>query len=178
MFSGKAALRRKAKGVAQDFFTSGGSFEVPANGKISVQCWIDPKDEPKAVMLQFHTSGWNHRAVWGQEGAIPFGKVRTPERVTMGALPASGQWVKLEFPAEKLGLKPGMKVTGYAFTQFDGTVLWDRLAMSSRVEPAKDPQWSWKVWTQRNQGRRVEGLPNDLQTLVRGKRRSNGQRLR
>lgn len=170
VFSGKAALRRKAKGVAQDFFSSGGSFEVPANGKISVQCWIDPKDEPKAVMLQFHTSGWNHRAVWGQEGAIPFGKVRTPERVTMGGLPTSGQWVKLEFPAEKVGLKPGMKVTGYAFTQFDGTVVWDRLAMSSRVEPAKDPQWSWKVWTQRNQGRRVEGLPNDLQTLVRGKK--------
>jgi hypothetical protein len=170
VFSGEAALKRAAKGVAQDFFSSGVSYEVPANGKISVQCWIDPQDEPKAVMLQFHTSGWNHRAVWGQEGAIPFGKVRTPERVTMGALPEAGKWVKLEFPAEKVGLKPGMKVTGFAFTQFDGTVIWDRLTMSSRVEPAKDPQWSWKVWTEKNQGRRVEGLPNDLQTLVRGKK--------
>ena len=26
------------------------------------------------------------------------------------------------------------------------------------------------MWTERNQGRRIEGLPNDLQTLVRGKK--------
>jgi hypothetical protein len=170
VFSGNAALRRKAKGVEQDFFTKGASFDIPANGKISVQCYIDPKDEPKAVMLQFHVGGWNHRAVWGQEGAIPYGQVRTPSRVTMGALPKSGEWVKLEFPVEKLGLKPGMKVTGFAFTQFDGTVTWDRLAVSSRVDPAKDAQWSWQVWVTKNQGRRVEGLPNDLQVLVRGKK--------
>jgi hypothetical protein len=172
VFSGGAALKRTAKGVAQDFFSGGASFEVPANGRISVQCYIDPQDPPKAVMLQFHVGGWNHRAVWGQEGAIPFGKVRTPERVTMGALPEAGKWVNLDFPVEKVGLKPGMKVTGYAFTQFDGTVLWDRLAVSSRVDPSKDPQWSWKIWVEKNQGRRVEGLPNDLQTLVRGKKQA------
>lgn len=170
VFSGNAALRRKAKGVEQDFFTKGASFDIPANGKISVQCFIDPKDEPKAVMLQFHVGGWNHRAVWGQEGAIPYGQVRTPSRVMMGALPKSGEWGKLEFSVEKLGLKPGMKVTGFAFTQFDGTVTWDRLAVSSRVDPAKDAQWSWQVWVTKNQGRRVEGLPNDLQVLVRGKK--------
>jgi hypothetical protein len=121
-------------------------------------------------MIQFYVGGWNHRAVWGEEGAIPFGKVRTPERVVVGQLPKAGEWAKLEVPAAKLGLKPGMKVTGFAFTQFGGTVYWDHLAMSSRVEPAKDPQWSWASWTKANQGKRVEGLPNDLLTLVRGKK--------
>jgi hypothetical protein len=170
VFSGRQALQRKAKGVAQDFFTNGGTYEIPPNGKLSVQCYLDPKDPPKAVMLQFHTAGWNHRAVWGEEGAIPYGRVRTPERVRVAALPELGKWVKLEVAADRLGLKPGMKVNGFAFTQFDGTVTWDQLAMSSRVDPAKDPQWSWKIWVQKNQGRRVEGLPNDLQTLVRGKK--------
>jgi Protein of unknown function (DUF1553)/Protein of unknown function (DUF1549)/Planctomycete cytochrome C len=170
VFSGTQALTRKAKGVAQDFFTQGASFDIPANGKLSVQCFIDPKDEPKAIMLQFNVGGWNHRAVWGEEGAIPFGKVRTPERVHMGALPKTGEWVKLEVAAEKLGLKPGMKVTGYAFTQFGGTVTWDRLAMSSRVDPAKDIQWSWKLWMEKKAGTRVADLPADLQTLVRGKK--------
>lgn len=170
VFSGNAALKRTAKGVAQDYFSTGGTFEVPPNGKLSVQCFIDEKNPPSAVMLQFHTAGWNHRAVWGEEGAIPFGKVRTPERVKMGALPKAGEWVKLEIPVEKIGLKPGSKVTGYAFTQFGGTVYWDRLAMNSRVDPAKDPQWSWTVWTQKNQGKRVAELPNDLQALVRGKK--------
>lgn len=170
VFSGNAALKRTATGVAQDFFANGGKFEVPPNGKVSVQCLIDEKNPPKAVMLQFHTAGWNNRAVWGEEGAIPFGKVRTPERVMMGKLPEAGKWVRLEVPVEKVGLKPGMKITGYAFTQFGGTVYWDRLAMSSRVDPAKDPQWSWSKWIEKNQGKRVAELPNDLQTLVRGKK--------
>lgn len=170
VFSGDRALHRKATQVEQDFFSGGVSLAIPPNGKITAYCYIDPTDQPKAIMLQFHTSGWNHRAVWGEEGAIPFGQVRTPEKVTMGGLPKAGEWVKLEVPAERVGLKPGMKVTGYAFTQFGGTVSWDRLSITSRVEPAKDPQWSWKVWIEKNQGKRVEGLPNDLLTLVRGKK--------
>jgi hypothetical protein len=168
--SGKTALRRKAKGVAQDFFSKGASFEIPANGELSVWCHLDPTDPPKAIMLQFHVGGWNHRAVWGEEGAIPFGKVRTPERVTMGGLPETGKWVELKFPAEKLGLKPGMKVDGYAFTQFDGLVHWDRLAMRFRSEPAKDPKWSWQVWQKKKQGSLVPELPYNLQSVVRGKK--------
>ena len=170
VFSGERALTRTAQQVAQDFFAGGASFEIPANGVISVQCYIDPANPPSAVMLQFHTAGWNHRATWGEEGAIPFGKVRTPENVRVGALPEAGKWVKLQVNADRLALKPGMKVNGFAFTQYGGTVSWDRLAISSRVEPARDPQWSWKVWVQRNQGKRVEGLPTDLQNLVRGKK--------
>jgi hypothetical protein len=168
--SGQTALRRKAKGVAQDFFTNGASFEIPPNGEISVWCHLDAADSPKAVMLQFHVGGWNHRAVWGEEGAIPFGRVRTPERVVIGGLPETGKWVELKFPAEKIGLKPGMKVDGYAFTQFDGTVHWDRLVIRHRVEPAKDPSWSWQVWQKKKQGTLVKELPYDLQTLVRGKK--------
>jgi hypothetical protein len=170
VFSGTTALKRTATDVAQDFFANGAKFDIPPNGKISVECYIDPANPPKAIMLQFHTTGWNHRAVWGQEGAIPFGQVRTPEKVQMGALPKAGEWVKLEVPAERLGLKPGIKVSGYAFTQFGGTVYWDRLAMTSRVDPAKDPQWSWSKWIEKNQGKRVAELPGDLQTLVRGKK--------
>ena len=170
VYSGEKALKRKGAGVIQDFFATGAKFEIPPNGKLSAWCYIDPQDKPKSVMLQFHMGGWNHRAVWGEEGAIPFGQVRTTERVYLGALPEAGSWQKLEVAADRLGLKPGMKVTGYAFTQFAGTVYWDRLAMSSRVDPAKDPQWSWSKWIERNQGRRVEGLPNELQALVRGKK--------
>lgn len=169
--SGQVALRRTATGVAQDYFSGGASFDVPPNGVISAYCYIDPENPPTSIMLQFHVGGgWNHRAFWGEEGAIPFGQVRTPSRVKMGAMPKSGEWVKLSIPIDKIGLKPGMKVEGYAFTQFGGTITWDNLSMSSRVDPAKDTQWSWKVWVEKNQGRRVEGLPQDLQTLVRGKK--------
>jgi len=170
VFSGTTALKRTATDVAQDFFAGGATFDIPPNGKFSAYCYLDPENPPKAVMIQFHTGGWSHRAVWGLEGAIPFGNVRTPERVLVGALPKTGEWVKLEVAADRLGLKPGMKVNGYAFTQFGGTVYWDKLSISSRVDPKSDPQWSWKVWVEKNQGQRVAALPNDLQTLVRGKK--------
>jgi hypothetical protein len=176
VFSGATALKRTATGVAQDFFSAGGKYEIPPNGKLSVQCFIDAKNPPKAIMLQFHTAGWNHRAVWGEEGAIPFGQVRTPEKVQMGALPEAGKWVKLEVAADRLGLKPGAKVTGYAFTQFGGTVHWDHLAMSSRVDPAKDPQWSWKVWAEKNQGKRVAELPTTCKPSCVAKSSPNGRR--
>ena len=168
--SGKRSLKRTAKGVAQDFFANGASFEIPANGVISVWTYLDPANLPKSIMLQFHVGGWNHRAFWGEEGAIPFGKVRTPEKVNMGKLPEAGKWTQLKVDIAKLGLKPGMKVDGFAFTQFDGTVYWDRLAISHRIEEAKDIQWSFKVWSEKKQGSRVAELPGDLQNLVRGKK--------
>jgi hypothetical protein len=168
--SGKRALKRTAKGVAQDYFTKGASLDIPPNGVISVWVYLEPKDVPKAIMLQFHVGGWNHRAVWGEEGAIPFGKVRTPERVNMGKLPEPGKWTQLKVDIAKLGLKPGMKVDGFAFTQFDGTVYWDRLAINHRIEEAKDVQWSFKFWSEKKQGSLVAELPRDLQTLVRGKK--------
>ncbi len=168
--SGKRSLKRTGEGVTQDFFAGGTKLTVAPGGRLSVMCYIDPDNKPKSIMVQFHVGGWSNRAVWGDEGAIPFGKVRTTERAYMGSLPEAGSWQKLEMSLDKIGLKPGMVVDGFAFTQFGGTVYWDRLVMSSRVNPATDPQWSWSKWIERNQGRRVEGLPNDLLTLVRGKK--------
>ena len=71
-------------------------------------------------------------------------RVRTPEKVNAGKLPEPGKWTQLKIDIAKLGLKPGMKIDGFAFTQFDGTVYWDRLAISHRIEEAKDVQWSFK----------------------------------
>jgi hypothetical protein len=168
--SGKRALKRTAKGLEQDFYAKGPAFVIPQGGTLSVWCQIAPDNPPKAIMVQFHVEGWNHRAVWGEESKIPFGKVNTPEKVVMGNLPEAGQWVRLEFKAEKLGLKAGTKVDGFAFTQFDGTVYWDKLSVTRLVDPAKDPQWSWAVWQKKNQGTRVNELPADLQNIVRGKK--------
>jgi hypothetical protein len=168
--SGKRALKRSANGLAQDFYAKGPSFNIPANGTFSVWCQLDPSTPPKAIMVQFHSGGWNHRAVWGQHETIPFGKPNTTEKVLLGKLPEPGKWTRLEFNADKLGLKPGMKVDGFAFTQFDGTVFWDRLALTHKTDPASDPAWSWEVWKRKNQGTRVNDLPGDLQNIVRGKK--------
>ena len=61
VYSGEKALKRTATGVAQDFFAGGVKLEVPPNGKFTVWCNIDPKDMPKSIMVQFHTTNWSNR---------------------------------------------------------------------------------------------------------------------
>lgn len=171
VFSGNLALRRQASDqVEQDFFSGGAEFVVPENGKIFTYCFLDPDDPPETIMIQFHTSGWLHRAVWGAEAKIGFGKPDTTEKVLMGDLPKSGEWVRLEVDAKRMGLKGGTKVNGYAFTQFAGTVTWDRLGVAARTNPVSDPSWSFEVWKKRNQGKRNNDLPEGLRQLVRGKK--------
>ena len=168
--AGAAALTRTAKGVAQDFFAGGVNLNAPSGAKVFVNCYLDPANPPRAIMIQFHSDGWKHRAIWGEEAAIGFGTLGTPEKVHMGPLPKAGEWVKLEVDAARMGLKPTTKITGFAFTQCDGTVTWDHLGVSSMVQPATDPAWSYSVWLKKNQGRRVEEIPEPLRTLVRGKK--------
>lgn len=171
VYRGERALRRSAPGaVAQDFWSGGASFTVPAKGTIFVYVHLDAAAPPEAIMLQFHTGAWKHRAVWGDGDKIGFGTPNTIERVAMGPLPKAGEWVRLEIPVAKLGLTAGMKVDGYAFTQFGGTVSWDHLGVVAETNPATDPAWSWKIWLDQNQGKRNDLLPDALRDLVRGKK--------
>ena len=111
VFSGKQALTRTAEGIAQDYVQGGIDLSVPAGGTIFAHCYLDPGNPPEAVMLQFHTGEWNHRAVWGDAEKIPWGTVGTADKLSMGPLPELGKWVRLEVAAAKLGLKPGTKIS-------------------------------------------------------------------
>jgi len=84
--------------------------------------YLDPARPPKEIMLQWHSGkAWNHRAYWGED-LIPF-----EPRTKIGDLPKPGQWVRLEVPAEKLGIKsPTLKIDGLSFDQFGGIVYWDK----------------------------------------------------
>src|SRR5439155_23358768 len=128
---------------------------------------------PKAIMLQYHTSEWLHRANWGDEDAIPFGDKGTSKKLLLGALPATGQWVRLEVEASKLGLNPGAKVDGLAFTQFGGTVYWDKAGIVTAT-PQKDLSGVSEVaWEQQEKAREPSSLPRDALDAIkvaRGKR--------
>lgn len=170
VFSGERALTRKGTGVVQDFYNTGAAeLLVPANGKVFVHCYLDPADPPETIMIQFHTDAWKHRAVWGAQEKIAFGRPKTTEKVLMGGLPETGKWVRLEIDAKRMGLRSGAKIRGYAFTQFGGTVTWDRLGVRAAVDTAKHPNWSFEVWKKQNVGKRNNALPEGLRQLVRGK---------
>lgn len=159
VFSGKKSLKRGGPGMAQDYYEVGAApLRVPAAPKFFLQVYLDPKDSPEEVMIQFHTSGWLHRAVWGAD-IINFGRKGTTERFVAGPLPETGRWVRLEVPGDKMGLKPGTKVTGFAFTVHGGTAYFDRFGVIGSEDPARDPAASFLVW---RESKPSEGIPAPL----------------
>jgi len=132
VYSGVKASMRSCSGRGQHLIQNANpAFDVGSNAKLFTYVYLDPKNPPKEIMLQWHEGdSWNHRVFWG-ENLIPWGQENSPERRHMGPLPEVGKWVRLEINAQDVGLKPGHKLTGWAFTQFDGTVYWDKAGISS-----------------------------------------------
>lgn len=162
VFSGKRALKRVDVGLAQDVIENTPPLLIPADARLFAYVYLDPKDPPKTLMLQYFKNGWLHRAVWGDYDAIAWGQPHTPERVLIGKLPKAGEWTRLEFPAAKLALNAGDAVTGFAFTQFGGTVYWDQAGVSGRSDPAADARHSFYAWWKQGTDVDTVGLATDL----------------
>ena len=170
VFKGNKSLTRTVKNkVGQDVLTEVKNLIIPRNGNFFVHCFLDPENPPEAIMLQFYVNGWNHRAVWGDHEKIGWGKKGTYQRVVMGKLPKIGKWVELKFPASKIGLSPKTKVTGFALTQFSGTVNWDHFGISSTIDKPNDSQYSWSTWKKLPENQRKQDLNQVLQRRLRGK---------
>jgi hypothetical protein len=168
LFSGRKALRRKATDGVQDVFESSTpALTVPQNAKLFVHVYLDPKDPPKQVMLQFNTGDWEHRAVWGDIEAIQWGEKGKASRRHIGALPKPGEWVRLEVDAAEVGLKAGDPLRGLAYTLFEGTVYWDKAGVVGRIDPANDPTQSFAAWTRQFDGKDANGLPDNLRKLFK-----------
>ena len=168
IFSGKRALKRSHDTLSQDVWdNSKVPLAIPTQATLFAYVFIDPANPPKSVMLQYHRSGWLHRAVWGDYDAIAWGTPNTPERVHMGPLPKAGEWVRLEVPAEKVGLNPGDQLTGFATTQQAGTVYWDKVGVVGVSDPANDPQRSFIAWWNGAKGKDTAGLPGDLNAVAK-----------
>ena len=131
VFSGAKASVREAKGLSQHFFTGANPPLVIEKGaKLFAHVYLDTLNPPKEIMLQFNSGTWEHRAYWG-DNKIEWGKDKTVSRKHMGNLPETGKWVRLEVDPADVGLKPGEKLNGWAYTQYDGKVYWDKSGLSS-----------------------------------------------
>ena len=126
--SGSVARKQESKALVQHIADAGKQpLELVEGDRLFSYVWLDPKNPPTQVMLQFHhhKGGWSHRAYWGADD-IPYGKgADSDAHRKLGALPKTGEWVRLEVPISKVGLKAGDKLTNLAFTQFGGLAYWD-----------------------------------------------------
>lgn len=131
VFSGEKSAKRSATGNQQHYFNNSDQPLTVFEGDIFFgYVYLDPANLPKEIMFQWNDGNWDHRAYWG-ENLIEYGQ-EGKSRIRFGDLPEAGKWVRLEVSAAKVGLAPGTKVNGWAFTQFDGTVYWDKAGVVTR----------------------------------------------
>ncbi len=147
VFSGTKATRRKGAGMTQHFFTGANpTLKIGENDKFFAYCYLDPQDPPKTVMLQWNDGQWEHRAFWGED-KIAFGAGDVPGHRRLGDLPKLGEWVRLEVDAKHVGLNNGAQVNGWAFTQFDGTIYWDKAGLITKTPQANMQFESLADWS-------------------------------
>ena len=165
VFSGKNSTTRTGEGITQHFFT--GAKEPFAIGKGDVlfaYVYLDAENPPEAVQLQFNDGSWEHRATWGADKCFGAGRDYEGNR-RKGDLPEKGKWVRLEVAAAEVGLKPGAKLNGWAFTQFGGTVHWDKAGSVGAVQLSPEQQESLAIWE--HYQRTVGGaLPDNVKKIV------------
>jgi hypothetical protein len=168
VYSGQSAWRISASGLKQRFFDrTGRKLKVGEGDSFFAYVYIDPLQPPKELMLQWHTQGnWTHRAYWGAN-RIDWGRDGTPERLRIGELPPSGKWMRLEVPAARLRMKPGTEIDGWAFTQFDGTVYWDRAGLETWTPQEGQLYDSLSTWIRAQRANAGAGLPDNLKAIVR-----------
>jgi hypothetical protein len=165
--SGTKSVRLKANGLNQVVLSEAvQGLRVGEGDVLFAHVYLDPKDPPKEIMLQWHTSGWLHRAYWG-ENAIPWGRDNSSERHRIGDLPKSDEWVRLEVPVSAVGIAPGTAIVGWAFTQQGGTAHWDTAGLSTRVPQANQTFDSLVAWVRAQKAIGAKELPPAIAEAVK-----------
>ncbi|QDT68501.1 Planctomycete cytochrome C [Planctomycetes bacterium MalM25] len=142
VYSGARSRRQESDRLVQHFFTHAeDAITLSAKTQFFAWVYLDPKNPPDAIMVQFHDGkDWSHRVVWGGD-QIVYGRDKESWAGyrRKGALPEAGKWVRLEIDPAEIGLKTGGEgeepsvVSGMAFTQHGGLAWWDRAGWSQNA---------------------------------------------
>lgn len=129
-FSGARAHQADlAPGRHHHFFGPAATpLAINSGDTLFVYVYLDPSNPPRQVMVTWLADDWEHRAYWG-ENLIEEGVDGTPSRRHMGPLPEAGKWVRLEVPANAVGME-NRHAVGMGFTLYDGRATWDRAGKS------------------------------------------------
>jgi Tc toxin complex TcA C-terminal TcB-binding domain/F5/8 type C domain len=130
--SGMRALQSAVAPGIQEYSFSGATAPLVVNPRdvFFAHVYLDPRNPPSEIMLQWYDGSWEHRAYWGADN-IARGTDGTASRRRIGPLPTVGRWVRLEVPAVQVGLEnrtvTGMALLVYGERQLDLSWLTDIL---------------------------------------------------
>ena len=167
VFSGEKSTKRTGAGNTQHFFTGATApLKIGEGDKLFAYCYLDPANPPKTVMLQWNDGIWEHRAFWGED-KIAFGAGDVPGHRRLGDLPKLGEWVRLEVDAAHVGLPAGKLVNGWAFTQFDGTIYWDKAGLVTRTPQDGTGFESLLAWETYEKAQAQSKVPQPIRDAIK-----------
>lgn len=179
VLAGNLASTRTSEGLDQHFFTGASSpLAVGEGDELFAYVYLDPANPPKTIMLQFNDGAWEHRVYFGED-AIPYGKAGTVGHRHGGPLPPVGQWTRISVNAQHVGLASGSKLNGWAFTQFDGTVYWDKAGIRTLTLQNGESFTSLLAWENYQKQQKKPALPDNIAKLIKiesDKRNANQQK--
>jgi Tol biopolymer transport system component len=145
-----------ADGPQMHYFIHAAEPLTPTAGDNIIQyVYLDPQNPPSELYLQFYTGDGNgeQRAYWGADSAQTGGQAGSGSLYPMGPLPQKGGWVRLQIPANELGLA-GKQINGVLYGAYGGQTWWgptttsneqtDGASDSMSVEPPPAPP-TWTV---------------------------------
>jgi serine/threonine protein kinase len=138
VYSGRRSLKQQGWGLLQQYFHKARyPLTVHAGDTLFVYVWLDPRNPPRCLMLQYlDVVTWNHRAYWGEDLGYDKGEGDSPRHRYLGPLPPPGRWARLEVGAEAVGFARGATISGLSFTQLGGLAYYDRAGIHTRSTPA------------------------------------------
>jgi len=167
VFSGEKSTKRTGTAMSQHFFTGATApLKVGEGDKLFAYCYLDPDNPPKTVMLQWNDGAWEHRAFWGED-KIAFGTGDVPGHRRLGDLPKLGEWVRLEVDAAHVGLPAGKLINGWAFTQFGGTMYWDKAGIVTRTPQDGAGFESLLVWETYEKAQAQSKVPQPIRDAIK-----------
>jgi hypothetical protein len=121
-----------AAGLHDHFFNyASATLSVATGDQLFAYVYLNPANPPSEIMLSWNDgTSWEHRAYWGAD-TIAYGSDNTPGRVSMGPLPATGQWVRLEVSASQVGAV-GMSLAGMGFSTYGGQATYGYAGASAQ----------------------------------------------
>jgi uncharacterized repeat protein (TIGR01451 family) len=137
-FSGTKSHQSRSfwqSGFHQHYFDGATTtLPVSAGDKLFTYVFLDGNNLPREIMLQWKdATGWEHRGYWGANN-IAWGADGTNSRRYMGPLPVAGQWLRLEVPADAVGLE-GATLNGMAFSLDGGRATFDLAGKTTANAP-------------------------------------------
>ncbi len=166
VYSGEKSSLRTGTGLTQHFFTKVSTkLKLGDNDRLFAYVYLDPKNLPETVQLQFNNGNWEHRAFWGADKGHAPGR-NNASNLRIGDLPEAGKWIRLEIAASQVGLPAGSELNGWAFTQFGGSVYWDKPGRISTARLKPEQAESIALWEQYRQQVKQPALPAGVQQIL------------